>query len=142
MENQNTFPYHFNNNSCKTCGGKCCRGRSGYVWASMEELQKMAVAREMDFSSFFEHYVRQVEERLALQERFVNNEYLCCFFDPYDTRCTIYENRPEQCRTFPFWERYKDNPQQILIECPGISVSEADTELNQSGNHQSEKDRL
>lgn len=42
MNNQNNYTYHFDSNTCKTCGGKCCRGRAGYVWISIEELEKMA----------------------------------------------------------------------------------------------------
>ena len=58
MDNQNNFPYHFDSNTCKTCGGKCCRGFGGYVWISMEELEKMADTRKMDVALFSKQYVR------------------------------------------------------------------------------------
>ncbi|MBW2259743.1 MAG: YkgJ family cysteine cluster protein [Deltaproteobacteria bacterium] len=43
----------------------------------------------------------------------------CLFFDEKNRRCSIYDVRPTQCRTFPFWEYFRDNPDEILKECPG-----------------------
>ncbi|MCD6271365.1 MAG: YkgJ family cysteine cluster protein [Deltaproteobacteria bacterium] len=122
MDNQNNAPYHFDSNTCKTCGGKCCRGFGGYVWISMEELEKMAGARKMDVALFSKQYVRQVQGRLSLQERVINGEHFCCFFDLIDCQCAIYQSRPKQCRTFPFWDHLKKDPQKLLDECPGVSL--------------------
>ncbi|WP_417912983.1 YkgJ family cysteine cluster protein, partial [Candidatus Electronema sp. TJ] len=71
---------------------------------------------------FAKCYVRRVQGRLSLQERVINGEHFCCFFDRASCRCSIYEQRPEQCRTFPFWERFKADPQELLRECPGVAV--------------------
>ncbi|MCJ7715531.1 MAG: YkgJ family cysteine cluster protein [Anaerolineales bacterium] len=122
MENQNSFPINFDENACKTCGGNCCRGFTGYVWISREELENVAEARKMDLASFSKQYVRQVKDRLSLQERHINGEHFCCFFDPIECQCTIYQNRPDQCRTFPYWNQYKIDFQELLLECPGVSL--------------------
>ena len=122
MANQDNFPYLFNSNTCKTCGGKCCRGFGGYVWVSLEELAEMAGTRGMDAASFSRQYARQVQGRISLQELVINGEHFCCFFDPIDHRCTIYQSRPNQCRTFPFWDQFKEDPQELLLECPGVSL--------------------
>lgn len=82
----------------------------------------MAGTRQMDIALFARQYVRQVQGRLSLQERAINGEHFCCFFDPVARRCTIYESRPRQCRTFPFWHQFKEEPQTLLIECPGVSL--------------------
>jgi len=124
MENQNNFPYSFNEGACKTCSGKCCRGFTGYVWISRVELEKMARTRKLDLASFSTQYVRQVQGRLSLQEQFINGEHICCFFDPIECQCTIYQSRPNQCRTFPFWDQFKTNPQDLFLECPGTSWGE------------------
>jgi len=121
MDNKNNFPYHFNSNACKTCGGKCCRGFGGYVWVSMEELKEMAGTRNMDVALFASQYVRQVHGKLSLQEYVINGEHFCCFFDLIDCQCTIYQSRPRQCRTFPFWNKFKKEPQKLFRECPGVS---------------------
>ena len=122
MDNQNSFPFDFNKIACKTCDGKCCRGFTGNVWISMEELERMAATRKMDVASFSKQYVRQVQGRFALQERFINGEYFCCFFDLTDCRCAIYQSRPKQCRSFPFWNHFKKEPQKLLRECPGVTL--------------------
>ena len=122
MDNQENFPYYFNSNVCKTCNGKCCRGFGGYIWVGLEELEKMAGTRKMDVTLFSKQYVRQVQGRLSLKERVINGEHYCCFFDLIDSQCTIYQSRPMQCRTFPFWYQFKKAPHTLLAECPGVSL--------------------
>ena len=122
MDNQNNPLYHFDSNTCKTCGGKCCRGREGYIWISMDELEKMVDTKKMDLSLFSKQYVRQVHGRLSLQERVINGEHFCCFFDRITCQCTIYQSRPKQCRAFPFWDHFKKDPQKLFEECPGVSL--------------------
>jgi uncharacterized protein len=118
----NDFPYQFNPDACASCGGRCCRGAGGYVWVSWEELEAMAAARKMNAGLFAKQYARRAQSRFSLQERVINGEHFCCFFDRIACHCMIYENRPEQCRTFPFWHTFKDNWQELLRECPGIVV--------------------
>lgn len=121
-EKMSDFPYTFNSKSCKTCNGMCCRGFSGYVWLDREEIMSMADTMNMDIASFSSQYVRQVQGRLSLLEHVINGEHFCCFFAPIDCRCTIYQNRPKQCRTFPFWDRFKEESQRLLLQCPGVSM--------------------
>lgn len=82
----------------------------------------MTKARGISPDDFARQYVRQVKGGLSLQERIINNEHLCCFLDPVDHRCTIYNHRPEQCRTFPFWEMFQDDAKEVLQFCPGVSL--------------------
>ncbi|MCI5161663.1 MAG: YkgJ family cysteine cluster protein [Candidatus Electrothrix sp. AX5] len=119
----NDFPYFFKSDACTKCRGKCCRGRQGYVWLSMKELLGMAEARGMSPDAFARQYVRQIDGQLSLKELSINNEHLCCFFDPVDHCCTIYNHRPEQCRTFPFWEEFKEDTDNLLMTCPGTSLA-------------------
>jgi hypothetical protein len=117
-----SFPFKFDSTACAACGGRCCRGTGGYVWVSWAELEAMAVARGMNAGLFAKEYARRVQGKLSLQERVINGEHFCCFFDRIACCCTIYDNRPEQCRTFPFWERYQEDCRELLRECPGISL--------------------
>ncbi len=87
----------------------------------MEELEKIADAKKMAAVVFAKQYVREAQGRLSLRERVVNGEHLCCFFDLIDCQCTIYESRPKHCRTFPFWNKFKNEPQELFLECPGVS---------------------
>ncbi len=42
------------------------------------------------------------------------------FFDEKKLNCSIYEHRPKQCRTFPFWEYFKKNYNELEKECIGV----------------------
>ena len=117
------YPFQFNQEACNTCNGKCCRV-GGYVWITQEELEEIAEFRKMDLDRFYTEYVRLVQGKLSLQERLINGEYICCLFDPIDNKCTIYQYRPQQCKTYPFWEQYKWNPTRIQEACPGVILKE------------------
>jgi len=121
MTTQDGFSYHFDSAACASCGGRCCRGAGGYIWLNWDELEAMAAARGMNAGSFAKQYARRVQGRLSLQERRINGEHFCCFFDRIACCCTMYESRPEQCRTFPFWDTFKADRKELLRECPGVT---------------------
>ena len=127
MSQPDQYPFSFDNNACKSCAGNCCRGASGYIWLTQEEAQRIAINRNLPMDEFAQQYLRRVSGRLSLQERMVNGEYLCCFFDAVAQRCGIYSDRPTQCRTFPFWDTYKKNAQPLIDDCPGVAIKIFDT---------------
>jgi Fe-S-cluster containining protein len=115
------YAYGFDPAACAACGGACCRGESGYIWAKYEEIEKMADFLELSIEDFGRIYLRKVKHRYSLTEKLIGDEdYACVFFDPVQKRCAIYPVRPRQCRTFPFWEPFKHNEQEVRLECPGI----------------------
>lgn len=122
MRTQEGFPYYFDPKACEQCRGNCCRGSGGYIWVEMKELQDIAAFMDISIDSTLENYVRLVGTKLSLQERLVGDEYLCCFFDPVKHRCLIYELRPEQCHTFPFWDKFKEKTYAVMKECPGVKT--------------------
>lgn len=83
-------------------------------------MEDLAAAKKMDLDRFTQLYVRAAKGRLALQERRVQGEYLCCFFDPVEVCCTVYAVRPEQCRTYPFWEPFRKDADKLQFQCPGV----------------------
>ncbi len=85
---------------CTGCG-KCCTGSPGYVWISPEETQAMADQLKITVEEFIKKYTRLVGGRLALLERRKGNDYDCVFLE--GKRCNVYEARPKQCRTYPWW---------------------------------------
>lgn len=115
------FPFTFNPDRCETCQGHCCTGESGYIWASLLELERMAEHVSMSLDAFTGRYTHRVEGRYTLVEKpWADGEHACVFFDD---GCTIYPARPRQCRTFPFWSRYRSmNLEELLEECPGVKV--------------------
>jgi Fe-S-cluster containining protein len=85
--------------SCRQCG-KCCRGpEPGYVWVDVEDVDRLARRLGLSRDDFGRRFLRQVEGRLSLVER-PNAD---CIFWEEGRGCTVYEDRPPQCRTFPFW---------------------------------------
>jgi Fe-S-cluster containining protein len=123
MQNQTDFPYSFNPDACRTCGGKCCRV-GGYVWLSVKELENIADYLDMEPKDFSEKYVREIYGKLSLKERNIPGDQSCVLFDIEKERCTIYPVRPEQCKTYPYWDHYKKWPHQVLEDCPGVKLNE------------------
>lgn len=100
--------------SCTQCG-KCCR-IEGYVWVDDEEIEQIAAHLGLEPHVFGGKFVRRVGKRFSLKEK-KNND---CVF--WDEGCTIYDVRPGQCRTFPFWPQNLesiDSWQEVVQECPG-----------------------
>lgn len=110
---------------CTECGG-CCTGGPGYVWVSLEEIEKMAAFLKMPLELFAQTHLRQVGERYALVERRRNGKYDCTFLD--GKRCSAYSVRPSQCRTFPWWNENlasEEAWQDLASYCEGVNHTEA-----------------
>lgn len=113
------FDFAFDPNACASCNGACCRGESGYIWVSKAEIEAIAKYLGLQSERFIEEYLVKVGYRWSLRELKREGEHICVFFDG---GCTIYEVRPSQCRSYPFWERYKDKKyiSEVCAECKGI----------------------
>ena len=125
MENkilsQEGYEFKFTPSACETCGGACCTGASGYIWAKYPEIEKMAEFLELTVEDFATMYLKKVKHRYSIIEKKLDSEnYACIFFNEELKQCSIYSVRPRQCRTFPFWETFKNNKAEVSKECPGI----------------------
>lgn len=104
---------------CSGCGD-CCTGAPGYVWVNGEEIEAIAGAVGAESIEDFEDaYVRRVGARKSLREF---PDGACVFFDTETRKCQVYEVRPRQCRTWPFWESNLRSPktwQETCENCPG-----------------------
>lgn len=105
--------------TCSGCGD-CCTGEPGYVWVNQEEIEAIAAAiGESDLERFEHQFVRRVGIRKSLKE-YPNGD--CVFFDNKTRKCQVYEVRPRQCRTWPFWDsnlRTPEDWQATCDVCPG-----------------------
>ncbi len=104
--------------TCSECGD-CCTGFSGYVWVNKEEMEKLAGMLDLEFDEFERLYTRKIGIRYSLKE-FPNGS--CVFFDEEKRNCQVYEGRPRQCRTWPFWDsnlRTEDEWKKTCESCPG-----------------------
>ncbi len=84
---------------CTGCGD-CCTGAPGFVWVTNAEIAALAAAIGIDAAEFERRYVRKVGIRKSLKE-WSNGD--CVFFHTESRTCQVYEARPRQCRTWPFW---------------------------------------
>ncbi len=103
--------------SCTRCGS-CCTGVPGYVWVSIEEIEAIARFRKQPVEEFSAQFVRRVGDHYSLIERPGGD---CIFWDRQQG-CTVYEARPVQCRTWPFWPENVETPEawkHITGICPG-----------------------
>jgi Fe-S-cluster containining protein len=103
---------------CTQCGD-CCTGAPGYVWVNKAEIEALAAKFLMTVEGFEAAYVRRVGGRKSLVE-YPNGD--CVFFDSEARKCTVYEARPRQCRTWPFWNSNIKNAKawaETCEVCPG-----------------------
>lgn len=103
---------------CTQCGD-CCTGAPGYVWVNNEEIAALAACAGLSVEEFEDQYVRRVGVRKSLKE-FPGGD--CVFFDSKTRKCSVYEARPRQCRTWPFWDSNLKSPddwRHTCEVCPG-----------------------
>ncbi len=79
-----------------------CLGQQGGNRGPGRDLLKLEVAE------FERRYVRQVGIRKSLIE-FPNGD--CVFFHGESRSCQVYDARPRQCRTWPFWNSNLASPE-------------------------------
>lgn len=107
---------------CTRCG-HCCTGAPGYVWVNAEEITAIARHRGESVQETTELYTRPARSGRSLREK-ANGD--CVFYDR-EQGCTIYQVRPRQCRTWPFWESNVDRPEaweRTCEVCPGAGRGE------------------
>ena len=114
------FCYEFNPSKCDECGGKCCTGESGYIWISQSEISNLSKYLNLSVDECKERYLDKFGVRYSIKEAHYQGGFRCIFFDEVRLNCGIYECRPTQCRTFPFWDYFKKNYDELEKECIGV----------------------
>lgn len=112
----------------------CCRGDPGYVFLSKEDLGRLLRRLGLDFPRFYKEYCTLVDTGtgLALSLREVaraggdgRESHDCALWG--DHGCCVYEDRPLQCSTYPFWASIVESGSSWRREgrsCPGIGAGE------------------
>jgi Fe-S-cluster containining protein len=108
--------------SCTRCSS-CCRHDPGFVFLSRNDAEVLAKHHGLGYSSFIAAYCRWIPaggvEMLSLKER---SNYDCLFWG--NDGCSVYADRPLQCRTFPFWRTVvasEDAWRATAVDCPGMN---------------------
>ncbi len=110
--------------TCTGCG-KCCNG-PGVVYFTKTDLENIKKLLELDSAEWAKLRQRLVQKKT--NGLFVHDTVGACIFLK-DSSCTIYEARPLQCRTYPFWTScFEDAPAHRALReyCPGVSGNEGE----------------
>lgn len=99
--------------------GRCCmsRGEYGYVYVEIEDRRRMAKHLGMATSVFTKKYCTQAYGHYHLNDPDQDCQFL------KGAKCGVYEARPTQCRTWPFWPENmnaKTWKTEIKSFCPGV----------------------
>lgn len=112
------------NFSCRKGCNKCCSSESGFVFLSSRDIDEIAKAvnltREEVIAVYTREYVSSTNERMLVLKEYSNAD--CVFLTKEG--CSIYDHRPLQCITYPFWDRIlrsKEDWDNEAKECPGIN---------------------
>jgi len=117
---QENYPYSFNSDACNSCEARCCTGESGYIYVTKTEIEEISKLLNLDVNDFVSEYLFKKAYKYSIKEIKYNDSYECVFYDRESNGCGIYNARPLQCRTFPFWDYYKTRVKELKLECPGI----------------------
>lgn len=101
---------------CARCGS-CCRGEEGYVWVTNADIERMARALGVEAGDFRRENIREIGIRKSLREKPGGD----CVM--YENGCRVYEARPPQCASWPFWSGNLEsgkNWRETAKRCPGI----------------------
>ena len=106
---------------CQRCSA-CCRHEPGYVFLTKRDLEMLAESMVLEEKVFLEQYCRTINlggiKRISLIEK---KNYDCVFWK--EDGCAVYNARPVQCRTYPFWISYLEDEKdwnELAHSCPGV----------------------
>jgi Fe-S-cluster containining protein len=98
--------------------GRCCvsRGAYGYVYLTLEDRRRLAKMLGMPTREFTRRCCAKKDGLFHLRDSGPE----CRFLE--DNRCSVYEGRPTQCRTWPFWPENMGVRAWTAIAafCPGV----------------------
>lgn len=99
--------------SCSNCEANCCDGRKGTIYSQILKEEFENVYKNFPILFIFGDlgYTKPVV-------LLTNGKDFCCYQKNY--MCTIYENRPTVCRTYPLSPNL-DNQIYIDITCPEVN---------------------
>ncbi len=101
--------------------GKCCtsHGEFGFVFLTLEDRKRFAKFFKIRVADFTKKYCEKTNGIWHLKEDPKNPD--CMFLK--NKRCSTYEARPTQCRTWPFWPEVmnaKSWAKEVKAFCPGV----------------------
>lgn len=101
--------------------GKCCtsHGEYGHVFLTQEDRKRFAKHFKLTLTAFTKKFCIKYHGVWKLIDR--PDSFDCIFLE--NKRCSAYEGRPTQCRTWPFWPDVMDAKtwkKDVVSFCPGV----------------------
>ena len=100
-----------NTSQCKQCGTCCRKGGPALHQEDLEilrtgqiELQHLVTIRKGEMALAPVSDTPQATDRELIKTAGRGSDWTCCFFDEQTNTCTIYENRPLECRLLQCWD--------------------------------------
>ena len=109
--------------TCTQCGD-CCTGSAGFTWVNEDEINRLSERLGLDREAFQRKYTRSVWRDGIKQISLVEKRGGDCVFWVKGVGCSVYTDRPRQCRTWPFWRSLVATPadwSSAAQECPGMN---------------------
>lgn len=102
--------------------GRCCvsRGQYGFVYMTATDRRQMAQVLGLATRSFTKQFCEKTDGIWHLKKSGMGPE---CLFLNKKNQCDVYEGRPIQCRTWPFWSENlspKAWSKNVASYCPGV----------------------
>jgi len=99
--------------------GKCCtsRGSYGYVYLNIADQKRMSGFLKLPLKDFRKSHCEKSNGYWHLKSPDKDCQFLS------NKSCTVYEGRPNQCRTWPFWPENmspKAWQKEVASFCPGV----------------------
>ena len=108
---------------CTGCGNCCAGPDEGYIWITKPEIEFLAEHLGMTVEQLRSDYLKRIANRSSIIEEPASKD--CIFLGEGPCRgCAVYAVRPNQCRTWPFWNHNLRSPYEWNLagmKCPGMN---------------------
>lgn len=111
---------------CIGCGSCCSGPDEGYIWLRKAEITMLADHLGLTVKQVTKKYLRKIVVKYSIIEEPKTKD--CIFLKPHGNGngkgCEVYDVRPNQCRTWPFWSMNLLSPDMwnsAGLTCPGIN---------------------
>ncbi len=109
---------------CQGCGNCCSGPDEGFVWITRQEIELLAKKLNMTIGQLRKKYLRRYFNRVSLIEHPKTKDCIFLKSENGKKHCTVYQVRPNQCRTWPFWNsnlKSSNAWNNAAQNCPGIN---------------------
>jgi len=103
---------------CPAGCSSCCQTADSFVFLTESEADAIGIFLDLEPQQFREWFTQKIDDQLILTD---GEQGHCVFLE--NGRCLIYDVRPAQCRSYPFWPenlQSKARWRQTKDVCPGI----------------------